>query len=133
MSKDGSERDADSDEERNELDESTQPEEPDPVEEIQRAIESVAQFGEYRRTQRKECHNLVRRFKLMLPLMEEVRDVDEPIHETGVAWLRNLRDALLCAKELLRLCSQGSKIHLVSGLSHENIHLTFFFSKYKIK
>ena len=110
------ERDADTNGEPNELDKSTYPEEgkePKAVEEIQRVIESVAQFGEYRRTQRRECHNLVRRFKLMLPLMEELRDLIEPVPDKGMAWLRNLRDALLCAKELLRLCSEGSKIHLV--------------------
>ncbi|KAL1322361.1 hypothetical protein HN51_067362 [Arachis hypogaea] len=82
------------------------------VEEIQRVIESVAQFGQYRKTQRKECHNLVRRFKLMLPIVEELRDIPEPFHENGIVWLKKLRDALLFAKELLRLCSQGSKILL---------------------
>ncbi|CAL0303288.1 unnamed protein product [Lupinus luteus] len=118
------ERDSYADNERNEFDESTQHDEvPDPVEEIQRVIESVAQFGAYRRTQRKECHNLVRRFKLMLPLMEEVRDLNEPIPEMGLAWLRNLRDALFCAKELLRLCSQGSKIQL--ALEGEAVMLRF--------
>ncbi|KAF1892541.1 hypothetical protein Lal_00011007 [Lupinus albus] len=112
MAKNG-ERDTNADNERNEFNESTCcDDEPDPVDEIQRVIESVAQFGEYRRTQRKECYSLVRRFKLMLPLMEEVRDLDERIPEKGVAWLRNLRDALLCAKELLRFCSQGSKVQL---------------------
>ncbi|KAE9617710.1 hypothetical protein Lal_00018597 [Lupinus albus] len=109
----GREREAYADNERNEFDESTQhDDDPDPVSEIQRVIESVAQFGQYRRTQRKECHNLVRRFKLMLPLIEEVRDLNEPIPERGLAWLRNLRDSLFSAKQILRLCSQGSKIHL---------------------
>ncbi|KAK7243306.1 hypothetical protein RIF29_38099 [Crotalaria pallida] len=134
MAKDG-ERDADADSERNddlddestqgddETDDESEDDEPDLVEEIQRVIESVAQFGEYRRTQRKECHNLVRRFKLLLPLVEEVRDLAEPIPEKGVAWLRNLRCALLYAKELLKLCSQGSKIHL--ALETEAIMIRF--------
>lgn len=85
----------------------------DPVEEIQKIIESMVQFGEFRKTQRKESHNLVRRFKLMLPLLEELRDLSQPYPEIGVAWLNKLKDALLMAKDLLRLCSQGSKIHLV--------------------
>ncbi|XP_058754653.1 U-box domain-containing protein 15-like [Vicia villosa] len=103
-------------------DESTRPEddteddeEPDAVavvEEIQRVIESVVQFGEYRRIQRKESHNLARRFKHMLPLMEDLRDLHQPVPQNGVAWLESLRDALLFAKDLLKLCSQGSKIHL---------------------
>ncbi|KAM2020456.1 hypothetical protein ACFX16_042591 [Malus domestica] len=39
-------------------------------------IEYVAQIGDYRRTQRKECYNLVRRMKLLLPLFEETRELD---------------------------------------------------------
>lgn len=89
----------------------------DPVEEIQRVIQSIVQFGEYRRTQRKESHNLVRRFKLMLPLWEELRDLPQPFPEIGVTWLTKVKDVLLFAKDLLKLCSQGSKIHLVKFLS----------------
>jgi len=66
------------------------------VEEIQGLIESAFQFGEYRRTQRKESHNLDRHFKHMLPLMEDLR---HPVTGNGVVWLRNLRDALSFAKE----------------------------------
>ncbi|TKY65409.1 U-box domain-containing protein 15 [Spatholobus suberectus] len=110
--------------ERDESDESTRSEEEvDPVKDIQRIIESVVQFGEYRKTQRKESHNLVRRFKLMLPLLEELRDLPQPFLENGVAWLTKLRDALLFAKDLLRLCSQGSKIHL--ALDIEAVMITF--------
>ncbi|KAK2415708.1 U-box domain-containing protein [Trifolium repens] len=93
------------------------------VVEIQHVIESVVQFGEYRRTQRKESHNLARRFKHMLPLMEDLRDLQQPVPQNGVVWLRNLRDALLLAKELLKLCSQGSKIHL--ALEGEAVMIKF--------
>ena len=82
------------------------------VDEIQRIIESVVQFGDYRRTQRKESHTLARRFKHMLPLMEDLREIHDTVPQNGVVWLRNLRDSLFYAKELLKLCSQGSKIHL---------------------
>lgn len=92
------------------------------VEEIQGVIELVVQFGEYRRMQRKESHNLARRFKHMLPLMEDLRDLQQPVPQNGLVWLKNLRDALLFAKDLLKLCSQGSKIHLVSS-----IHTISFF------
>lgn len=99
------------------------------VEEIQRTIELVVQFGEYRRTQRKESHNLARRFKLMLPLMEELRDLPhDHVPQTGVVWLKNLRDALLTAKDLLRLCSQGSKIHLVIHFPPSLLYDAIFFS-----
>lgn len=97
--------------EGNDSDESTW--EYDPVEEVQRVIESVVQFGDYRRTQRRECHNLVRRFKLMLPILEELRDISQPFTKNGVAWLVQFKEALLFAKDLLKLCNQGSKIYLV--------------------
>ncbi|XP_028765462.1 U-box domain-containing protein 15 [Neltuma alba] len=83
------------------------------VEEIQRVIESVAQFGEYRKTHRKECHNLARRMKILLPLIEEIRDLGPHIPEKGITWLKHLKDALVFAKKLLKMCSEGSKIHLV--------------------
>ncbi|KAK7340290.1 hypothetical protein VNO77_20992 [Canavalia gladiata] len=107
-----------------EWDESTRSgEEADMVEEIQRVIESMVQLGEYRRTQRKECHNLVRRFKLMLPLLEDLRDLPPPISQNGVVWLTKLRDALLSANDLLKLCSQGSKIHL--AMENESVMIRF--------
>ncbi|KAK7374312.1 hypothetical protein VNO80_07740 [Phaseolus coccineus] len=108
----------------NESNESTRSEEEyDPVAEVQQVIESVVQFGDYRRTQRRECHNLVRRFKLMLPILEELRDLPQPFPKIGVAWLVKFKDALLFAKDLLKLCSQGSKIHL--SLETEGIMVTF--------
>ncbi|CAJ1820595.1 unnamed protein product [Sphenostylis stenocarpa] len=98
-------------------------EELNPVEEVQRIIESMVQFGEYRKTQRRECQNLVRRFKLMLPLLEELRDLPQPFPQSGVAWLTKFKEALLFAKDLLQLCSQGSKIHL--SMENEIVMGTF--------
>lgn len=100
-------------EESNVLGESNQPEKFDVVQEIVGVIESVAQFGDYRRTQKKECHGIVRRMKMLLPLFEEIRDLERPIAETGIAWLCNLKKALLFAKRLLKTCNEGSKIYLV--------------------
>lgn len=100
-------------EEVNVLGESNQPEKFNVVQEIVGVIESVAQFGDYRRTQKKECYGVVRRMKLLLPLFEEIRDLERPIPETGIAWLCNLKKALLLAKKLLKTCNEGSKIYLV--------------------
>ncbi|KAL5138285.1 U-box domain-containing protein 15 [Glycine soja] len=95
----------------------------DPLEEIHRVIQSVVQFDEYRRTQRKESHNLVRRFKFMLLLWEELHDLLQPFLEIGVTWLTKVKDVLLFTKDLLKLCSQGSKIHL--ALETEVVMITF--------
>ncbi|KAL5778345.1 hypothetical protein ACOSP7_011271 [Xanthoceras sorbifolium] len=87
-------------------------EEIDVIQEIFSVIEFVAQLGDYRRTQRKECYNLARRMKLMLPLLEEIRDYDSPINEAALASLCCLKKALVMAKKLLRTCNEGSKIYL---------------------
>jgi hypothetical protein len=100
-------------EEINVLGESNQPEKLNVVQEIVGVIESVAQFGDYRRTQKKECYGVVRRMKHLLPLFEEIRDLERSIPETGIAWLCNLKKALLLAKKLLKTCNEGSKIYLV--------------------
>ncbi|KAK4767983.1 hypothetical protein SAY87_003124 [Trapa incisa] len=84
----------------------------DVLEEIVRVIESVAQFANYRRTHRKECYSLVRQLKLLLQLVEEIRDNEEPISEVGIAALWGLQKALVVAMKLLRTCNEGSKIYL---------------------
>ncbi|KAK4383382.1 U-box domain-containing protein 15 [Sesamum angolense] len=83
------------------------------VEEILEIIDSVKAIGDYRKTQKKECHNLVRRMKLFLPLLEEIKDVDKAaIPEAAVGCLKKLRRAFRSARKFLKLCHAGSKIYL---------------------
>ncbi|KAK6116171.1 hypothetical protein DH2020_008440 [Rehmannia glutinosa] len=83
------------------------------VEEIIAIVESVKAIGEYRKTQRKECLNLVRRLKLFLPLLEEIRTPrGTTIPDPGILYLRKLKKAFQSAKKLLKLCHGGSKIYL---------------------
>ncbi|KAM7252903.1 hypothetical protein ACFE04_025521 [Oxalis oulophora] len=84
----------------------------DLVEEITCVIESVVQLGDYRRTQKKECYSLARRLKLLLPLLEEIRDINKPICHAGMLALCNLKKSLQMARKLLRTCNEGSKIFL---------------------
>lgn len=84
------------------------------VDDLVGAVEMAAQFGDYRRTQRKECNNLVRRMKLLLPLFEELRDFDSPIADNHFPRFCKLKKALVIAKKLLRSCNEGSKIYLAS-------------------
>ncbi|KAL0016814.1 hypothetical protein SO802_003883 [Lithocarpus litseifolius] len=93
------------------------------VQEIVAVIESVAQFGDYRRTHKKDCGGIVRRIKLLLPLLEEIRDLETPIPETGIAWLCSLKKVLLCARKLLKMCNEGSKIYL--ALESEAVMIRF--------
>ncbi|KAF2310225.1 hypothetical protein GH714_007292 [Hevea brasiliensis] len=51
------------------------------VQDILNLIESVAQLGDCQRTYKKDCSGLVRGMKLLWPLLEEIRDCNEPISE----------------------------------------------------
>lgn len=87
----------------------------DVVREMMDVIETVGLYVGYRRTQRKECLNLVRRLKLLVPLLEEIKEIDHhklSSSEGLKTSLVNLKKALLGAKKLLKKCSCGSKIYL---------------------
>ncbi|KAJ6927806.1 U-box domain-containing protein 15-like [Populus alba x Populus x berolinensis] len=87
----------------------------DVVKEMVDVIETVGLYVGYRRTQRKECLNLVRRLKLLVPLLEEIKEIDHhklSSSEGLKTSLVNLKKALLGAKKLLKKCSCGSKIYL---------------------
>ncbi|XVE56278.1 hypothetical protein DITRI_Ditri03aG0225800 [Diplodiscus trichospermus] len=84
----------------------------DLVDEIVSVIEYVARLGDFRTTQRKECYNLVRRMKILLPFFDEIRYLGSPITENGTACLSKLKKVLRLAKKLLKTCNEGSKIYL---------------------
>lgn len=76
-------------------------------------IEYVARLGDFRITQRQECHSLVRRMKSLLPLFDEIRFLGSAIPPNGVASLSKLKKVLSLAKKLLKTCNESSKIYLV--------------------
>ncbi|XAR59891.1 Ubiquitin--protein ligase [Bertholletia excelsa] len=82
------------------------------VEELLQVIERVGSFSNYARTQRKECLNLVRRLKLLVPLLEELRDLHASISPEALLCLANLKRSLSYVKNLLKTCNYGSKIYL---------------------
>ncbi|XP_042507907.1 U-box domain-containing protein 15-like [Macadamia integrifolia] len=86
--------------------------ESDVIQELMDVIEYVSLFTYFRRTQRKECFNLVRRMKLLVPLLEEIYEFDEPVTNAVIRCLYDLKRALLLAKKLLKFCHDGSKIFL---------------------
>lgn len=94
--------------------------ESDVVRELMGVIETVGSYAGYRKTQRKECLSLVRRLKLLVPLLEEILELGTSVSGDGdgdgeaLNCLADLRKALLAAKKLLKHCSYGSKIYLVS-------------------
>lgn len=86
------------------------------VEELMGVIERVGSYSGFRSAHRKECLSLVRRLKLLLPLLEEIREL-EYYSNQALNSLANLKRALASAKKLLKNCSCGSKIYLVSVIS----------------
>lgn len=114
-----------------ELDTESPADEADVLEEIVGVIESAAQFGNYRRTQRKDCYSLMRQLKLLLPLIEEIRHHDEPILKAGTAALWSVKKALAIAMKLLKTCNEGSKIYLV-GISECKTCIVLNFSSHHL-
>ncbi|GAB2274349.1 U-box domain-containing protein 13 [Dionaea muscipula] len=108
-------------------------------------INEISSISEYRSTVKKQCHNLARRLKLLIPMFEEIKEVKEPLSEPTLKALVSFQDALESAKEFLGFGSHGSKIYLVlereqimnklhevaayleqalDGLSHENLDIS---------
>ncbi|KAK9051886.1 hypothetical protein SSX86_028514 [Deinandra increscens subsp. villosa] len=84
----------------------------DLVVEMMKMIETVGSYTCFRRTQRKECLKLVRRLKLLIPLLEEIKELNQLIPTRAFQSFVNLKKALLSAKKLLKQCNFGSKIFL---------------------
>ena len=100
----------------------------DLVGEIITTIEFLDQISDYRRTQQKECFNLVRRLKILIPFMDEIRGFEPPSPESCMHFLHRLRKVILAARKLLETCNNGSKIFL--ALDSEMI-MTRFHSIYE--
>ncbi|XP_052202282.1 U-box domain-containing protein 15 [Diospyros lotus] len=83
----------------------------DLIQELIAMVDSVHSIGEFRKTQKKEACVLMRRLKLLLPLLEEIRD-GEPVPEAAMVCLSNLKKAFVAARKLLKMCTEGSKIFL---------------------
>lgn len=97
----------------------------DLMSEIITTIEFLDQISDYRRTQQKECFNLVRRLKILIPFMDEIRGFEFPSPESCMHFLHRLRKVILAARKLLETCNNGSKIYLVRKL------FSFFFQNYR--
>uniref|UniRef100_M4EGR3 RING-type E3 ubiquitin transferase n=2 Tax=Brassica campestris TaxID=3711 RepID=M4EGR3_BRACM len=100
----------------------------DLVSEIITTIEFLDQISDYRRTQQKECFNLVRRLKILIRFMDEIRGFEFPSPASCMHFLNRLRKVILAARKLLETCNNGSKIFL--ALDSELI-MTRFHSIYE--
>ncbi|GAB4828430.1 hypothetical protein Ancab_035427 [Ancistrocladus abbreviatus] len=91
----------------------------DIIQVIEREIDAICSIGEYRVTQRKEGLSLVRRIKLLLPFVDEIKEIDKSIPESAQPCFLDLKRALFTSKKLLKNCSESSKIYL--ALEYEAI------------
>ncbi|KAL1554521.1 U-box domain-containing protein 15 [Salvia divinorum] len=82
------------------------------VREMVEMIQKVGTYTDFRKTLGKECVNLVRRLKLLTPLLEEIRELHTSISCEAFDHLLDLNKALLASKKLLKTCNSGSKIFL---------------------
>jgi hypothetical protein len=89
----------------------------DLVERVAELVDEIAAISDFRNAYRRQFCNLSRRIRLLAPMMEEAKEAPRPLPDASLAALRQLRDALAGAKELLRLGSGGSKIFLVGLLN----------------
>ena len=77
-------------------------------------VNEIASISEYRPPVKKQYCNLARRLKLLIPMFEEIRDMNKDAlpEDTSNAVLA-FKEALQSARELLRFGSEGSKLYLV--------------------
>lgn len=98
------------------------------VREMVEMIQKVGTYTDFRKTQGKECVNLVRRLKLLTPLLEEIRELHTSISGEAFDHLLDLNKALLASKKLLKTCNSGSKIFLVKTPPSLLLLLSLFLS-----
>ncbi|WZY89956.1 hypothetical protein YC2023_046691 [Brassica napus] len=78
------------------------------------SVKEIASISDHRPPMKTHCAHLSRRLKLLLPMLEEIRDCKNSLpEESMMKALLSLKESLLHAKDLLIYISQLSKIYLV--------------------
>ncbi|CAE6018649.1 unnamed protein product [Arabidopsis arenosa] len=80
------------------------------------SINEIASISDHHTPMKKHCAKLSRRLKLLIPMLEEIRDNDKEsslIPDEIVKALLSLKESLVPAKDLISFVSQVSKIYLV--------------------
>ena len=79
-------------------------------------IKEISGLPECQNVWRSTYGNLVRRVKLLSPLLEELNDSDESLTDEELQGFELLRIALDSAKNLLKFVNKGSKLYQVGCL-----------------
>ena len=77
------------------------------------SVKEISTLPECRNVSKKMHDNLVRRIKLLSPMFDELKDINEELSEEETKGFELLRTALDSAKELLKLVVEGSKVYQV--------------------
>lgn len=76
-------------------------------------VNEISSISGYRSSVKKQHYNLARRLKLLVPMLEEIREAKETLSEETMRLLVKFKEAVESAKRVLRFGSEGSKIYLV--------------------
>ncbi|KAF8054220.1 hypothetical protein N665_1334s0009 [Sinapis alba] len=89
------------------------------------SVKEIASISDHRPPpMKKHCAHLSRRLKLLLPMLEEIRDCKNSLSEESMMKaLLSLRESLLHAKDLIIYISQVSKIYVV--LERDQVMIRF--------
>lgn len=83
------------------------------LESLVKTANDITLIGGFRPSHKRECLNVVRRVRLMLPFFEELKESQEPLPEVASPVFDTLEKALKSAKLMLEFCRDGSKLYLV--------------------
>ncbi|KAH9609768.1 hypothetical protein KSS87_012758 [Heliosperma pusillum] len=87
-------------------------------------INEISLITGFRPSVKKEYCNLARRLKLLIPMFEEIKEIDhQPLSNDAVSSLVDFNHSLALALDLLRFGSLGSKIYL--ALEREQVMAKF--------
>lgn len=84
-----------------------------PLQSLVDTVKIVDLMNFFRASHKKECTNLVRRIRLLMPLFEEVKEKETSISEEALPSFLALDKALKAAARLLQFCRDGSKLYLL--------------------
>ena len=77
------------------------------------AVNEISAISGFKCVVKKQCRDLSRRVKLLMPLFEEFLDMKDDISQEVLEALVLMVEALESAKEFLGISCRGSKIFLV--------------------
>lgn len=83
------------------------------AESLAKMVQDISRFTDFHQSHKRQCINLIRRIKLLLPLFEEMIEVKSFLPEAIMPVFKTLEQVLQSAKVLLQSCHGDSKLYLI--------------------